>query len=214
MRGKLTLLAKGVRKPASRKAGHIEPFTYVDLLIAKGRSIDLVTQAETVAAHRQLREDLWLSSWAYYLAELVHAYTQENDQAELVFDLLLETLDRLNRRENTMLAVRYAELHLLGLVGYQPQLFHCLQCRQLLKPEANYFSLEQGGALCPVHGINQTGAVALPLPALKVLRFLQTRPWEQVRQLQLRPEVNQQVESIEPLHRLQPGAKPALGCFP
>ena len=53
-RGKLTLLAKGVRRQASRKAGHIEPFTQVDLLVAKGKSLDLVTQAETVAAHRAL----------------------------------------------------------------------------------------------------------------------------------------------------------------
>ncbi|MGC8781903.1 MAG: DNA repair protein RecO, partial [Anaerolineae bacterium] len=37
-RGKLSLLAKGVRRQASRKAGHIEPFTLVDLLVVKGRS--------------------------------------------------------------------------------------------------------------------------------------------------------------------------------
>ena len=52
-RGKVTLLAKGVRRQASRKAGHLEPFTYVELLVAKGKSLDIVTQAETVEAHRQ-----------------------------------------------------------------------------------------------------------------------------------------------------------------
>ena len=51
-RGKVTLLAKGVRRQASRKAGHLEPFTHVELLVAKGKSLDLVTQAETVEAHR------------------------------------------------------------------------------------------------------------------------------------------------------------------
>src|SRR5512146_516604 len=70
-RGKLSLLAKGVRKPASRKAGHIEPFTYVELLVARGQNLDLVTQAETREAHRRLREDLWRSTWAYHVAELV-----------------------------------------------------------------------------------------------------------------------------------------------
>jgi hypothetical protein len=43
-RGKVTLLAKGVRRAASRKAGHLEPFTHTDLLVAKGASLDLVTQ--------------------------------------------------------------------------------------------------------------------------------------------------------------------------
>src|SRR5512143_2107684 len=100
-RGKLTLLAKGVRRPASRKAGHIEPFTYVDLLVARGHSMDLVTQAETIEPHRQLREDLWRSGLAYYVCELADAFTQEADPNELVFDLLLETLGRLDEGAQT-----------------------------------------------------------------------------------------------------------------
>jgi len=137
-RGKLTLLAKGVRRTASRKAGHIEPFTYVELLIAKGKSLDLVTQAETVEAHRRLREDLWRSSLAYYVAELTDAFIQDEDPHELLFDLVLETLGRLDRSENLPLAIRYCELHLLALAGYQPQLFRCVQCNELLKPEVNF----------------------------------------------------------------------------
>jgi DNA repair protein RecO (recombination protein O) len=195
-RGKLTLLAKGVRKQASRKAGHIEPFTHVDLLVAKGHNMDLVTQAETIGAHRRLREDLWRSSWAYYIAEMVDAFTQEADPNEPLFDLLLETLDRLDQSERPALAVRYAELHLMGLAGFQPQLFHCVHCDQLLKPETNYFSLERGGALCPAHGEGQGDVVTLPLPLLKVLRFMQTRPWEQVAQLQLGPEVSRELEAL------------------
>ena len=91
-----TCLAKGVRRAASRKAGHIEPFTYTDLLVAKGANLDLVTQAETIAAHRHVREDLWLSSLAYYVVELADAFTQDEDPNALLFDLLLETLDRLD----------------------------------------------------------------------------------------------------------------------
>jgi DNA repair protein RecO (recombination protein O) len=195
-RGKLALLAKGVRKSASRKAGHIEPFTYVDLLIAKGHNLDLLTQAETLEAHRRLREDLLLSAWGYYVTELVDTFTQDADPNPLLFDLLLETLGRLDKGSNPALAVRYYEIHLLSLVGYQPQLFHCVQCERLLKPELNYFSLERGGALCPAHGTDQPAVLELPLPVLKVLRFMQTRPWEQVGQLQLRFEVSRELEAV------------------
>ncbi len=195
-RGKLTLLAKGVRKSASRKAGHIEPFTYVELLVAKGKSLDLVTQAETLEAHRALREDLWRSSWAYYVVELADAFTQDDDPHAPLFDLVLETLNRLNAGVDPALAVRYYELHLLSLVGYQPQLFHCVQCDAPLQPEVNFLSLERGGALCPGHGSHHPETIALPVPVLKVLRFMQTRPWEQVAQLQLSPAVSRQVESV------------------
>jgi DNA repair protein RecO (recombination protein O) len=64
----------------------------------------------------------------------------------------------------------------------------------LLKAETNFLSLERGGALCPQHGAHQVGTMVLPLPVFKVLRFLQTRPWEQVSRLRPSPEVSRQVE--------------------
>ncbi len=157
-RGKLNLLAKGVRRAASRKAGHIEPFTYTDLLVAKGANLDLVTQAETIEPHRRVREDLWLSSLAYYVVELADAFTQDEDPNALLFDWTLETLP--------------------------------------LAPEVNFLSLERGGCLCPPHGANVAGTIALPVDVLKVFRYLQRYPWEQIAALQLRPDVLAQVESI------------------
>ncbi len=195
-RGKINLLAKGVRRAASRKAGHIEPFTFTDLLVAKGASLDLVTQAETIAAHRHVREDLWLSSLAYYAVELADAFTQDEDPNALLFELLLETLGRLDANQAVTLAVRYYELHMLDLAGYQPQFFHCVQCNQPLQQEVNFLSFERGGCLCPKHGSNLPGTVALPLDVLKVLRYLQSRNWEQVAILQLRPEVLSQIEAL------------------
>jgi DNA repair protein RecO (recombination protein O) len=195
--GKMTVLAKGVRRQASRKAGHIEPFTYTELLVAKGKSLDLVTQAETIEAHRHVREDLWRSSWAYYVVELADAFTQEADPNSLLFDLLLETLRRLDAEEiDPSLTVRYYELHMLALAGYQPQLFRCVQCNELLKPEVNFLSLDSGGCLCPKHGANRAGTLALSLPVLKVLRYLQTREWEEVAVLQLGTEVSRQIEQV------------------
>ena len=46
-KGKIRVVAKGVRKLKSRKAGHLEPFTRVQLQLAKGRDLPIVTQAET-----------------------------------------------------------------------------------------------------------------------------------------------------------------------
>jgi DNA repair protein RecO (recombination protein O) len=195
--GKMTLLAKGVRRQASRKAGHIEPFTYTELLVAKGKSLDIVTQAETIEAHRHVREDLWRSTWAYYVVELADAFTQELDPNSLLFDLLLETLGRLDATDvDPALAVRYYELHMLALAGYQPQLFRCVQCNELLKPEVNFLSLDSGGCLCPKHGANRGDTAALSLPVLKVLRYLQTREWEEVSLLRLSPEVSRQIEQV------------------
>src|SRR5512143_252235 len=77
--GKTRALAKGARKIASRKAGHIEPFTHVKLQLAKGRDMPLVTQADTVDAYQPLREDLVLTSQAAYVLELLDRFTYEDE---------------------------------------------------------------------------------------------------------------------------------------
>jgi len=56
--GKLRAIVKGARKLRSRKAGHLEPFTRVQLMLARGRDLWIVTQVETVDAYMPLREVL------------------------------------------------------------------------------------------------------------------------------------------------------------
>ncbi len=129
-------------------------------------------------------------------SELADAFVQDDDPHQLLFDLLLETLGRLDRGADPLLVVRYYEVHLLSLAGYQPQLFRCVQCGELLKPEVNFLSLARGGCLCPQHGANHPETLALPLPVLKVLRFLQSRGWDEVAALQITPTTMSQVEAV------------------
>lgn len=194
-RGKLRLLAKGVRKTTSRKAGHVELFMLTDMLVAQGRTWDIISQAEIVEPYRDLREDLDKTSNAYYLAELVDRFTEEHDPNQPLFELLAVTLAHLSSND-LFLALRYFELHLLGLTGYQPQLYFCLACNEALEPVDNYFHIADGGTLCPEHGRDRPNAELLPLPVLKVLRFLQTEPWDKISRLQLNANTRQHGESL------------------
>ena len=56
--GKHELIAHGVRKTTSRKAGHLEIFSHASLVIAEGRTWDIITEASTVESYRHLRQDL------------------------------------------------------------------------------------------------------------------------------------------------------------
>ncbi|MCD6289341.1 MAG: DNA repair protein RecO [Anaerolineae bacterium] len=195
-RGKLRLLAKGVRKILSRKAGHIEPFTYSTFLVAKGRTWDIITQADTIEAYRALRQDLLRTTYAYYVAELVDRFTEEDDASRPTFDLIRDTLSRLCGEDDPYLIVRFFEMRLLSLAGYQPQLFVCVRCRADLEPVTNYFSLADGGVLCPRCGEGIPQAEPLPVNTLKVLRFIQTREYDWVRRLNLKPELRAEVERL------------------
>src|SRR5438105_7819952 len=87
--GKVRAVAKGVRRAVSRSAGHLEPFTLSDVLFAVGRELDVISQADTLEAFRGVREDLDLTTHAYYLAEVVDLLTEDRMENRAVFDALV-----------------------------------------------------------------------------------------------------------------------------
>ena len=192
--GKIRAIAKGVRKPTSRKSGHVELFTHSQFLIAKGRSLDIVTQAETVHAFRPLREDLLRTTYAYYAAELVDLFVEEGIENHPLFDLLLAMLGWLGDASDLDLTTRFFELRLLSLLGYRPQLFQCVACRRPIEPATNFFSAADGGILCANCGQNHRGAKEITLNALKVLRFLQTREYDTCCRLRLSRSLHSELE--------------------
>jgi len=184
--GKLRLVAKGVRKPTSRKAGHLESFTRSQLLVARGRNLDIITQAEMLEPYLRLRSDLWRTSHAYYVGELVDRFSEEQSENPPLYRLLCKVLGWICEAQDLALALRYFELSLLDLAGYRPQLFHCLKCNTELEPMVNYFSSQEGGVLCPGCGQAEPSALPMPLGALKVLRYMQTHPYADCASLQLK----------------------------
>ncbi len=220
--GKIRAIAKGARKPSSRKSGHVELFTHSALLLAKGRNLDIVTQADTLDAFLPLRENLERLGFAYYFAELVDQFAEEGDPSaraeryapssedgavenQPLFDLLLHSLKWLGEEatEPARLA-RYFELRLLLYVGYRPQLFKCVHCGKVLEPVDQYFSAEAGGVIDPNCAATPRGSIEahardlqpISLHALKVLRYLQTREWASVRALRLSAETDTEVETL------------------
>jgi DNA repair protein RecO (recombination protein O) len=192
--GKVDAVAKGVRRPTSKLAGHVEPLTYSAFLLARGRELDIVTQAETLEPLTPLREDLERVGRALYAAELVERFTPERQESYPVFKLLLETLRRLATRDDLDLVVRYFEVQLLDALGYRPQLDRCVSCESELEPTTNFWSAASGGVLCPACGTNDPLALALSLSALKVLRLLQRSGFARAAQVRIDRALAQELE--------------------
>ncbi|MEZ4640679.1 MAG: DNA repair protein RecO [Caldilineaceae bacterium] len=102
--GKRDLIAKGIRKTTSRKAGHLELFTHVSMLVAQARTWDIVTEATAVESFRHLREDLDSISCAAYVAELVDVFGEASDDSRNLWDLLLLALRRTRRSRSRSLS--------------------------------------------------------------------------------------------------------------
>ena len=188
-KGKISAIAKGVRKIRSRKAGHLEPFTRVNLFLAKGRNLDIVTQAETVDPYMGLRYDLQRVAFASYVVEVLDRFTYEEGQNISMFNLLTGTLSRLETRHNLETVVHYYEIRMLDLLGFRPQLFECVDCGREIQPEDQYFSPLVGGAVCPRCGSSRPEAWKVSKDVLRYLRHLQRSRWTKVEEVEIPPDV-------------------------
>lgn len=194
--GKVKAVAKGVRKPRSRKAGHLEPFTHAELLLAQGRDLAIVTQAQAIDAYLNIRADLVLVAYASYVIELLDRFTYEEGENVALFRLLRETLSRINQKTEPAFAVRYYEIRLLDLVGYRPQLLHCVNCGDEIRAEDQYFSFEKGGVMCRKCGLKGSGARPISMPALRILRHFQRSSYNEAKRIKLSLVVDNELEAL------------------
>jgi DNA repair protein RecO (recombination protein O) len=169
-RGKFEGVARGIRKARSRMRGHLEPLTFSRFLMARGRNLDVFTQAETVRSFPNVAADLDRWATASYLLELVDRFTVEHAPNRDLFHLLYASLESLDGGSAADLVPRYFELHVLALTGFDVYLDGCAACGGRLPPENTLVAAAAGGLVCrqcrPEAG---TGRL-LSVPAIKVLR--------------------------------------------
>jgi len=194
--GKLRIVAKGARKTTSRKAGHLEPFMRSALQLAQGRDLWIVTQAETINAFLPMREDLQRLSIASYVIELLDKFTYEDGSNPQLFRLAVETLERLCTTDSIFVVLRYYEMRLLDIMGYRPQLFQCIGCREEIKAEDQYFSALVGGVICPRCSHQYEDIRKISVDALKYLRHFQRSTYKEAMAATPGENVMQEVEKI------------------
>jgi len=194
-RGKIEAVAKGVRRPKSKMAGHLELLTHSQVRFARGRNLDTIIGSQTIDSFLNMKNDLWLSSCGLYTAELVNQFTVEHLAIPRLFELFLETLQRIARADSPDLTLRYFELHLLELVGYRPQLQECVACHVELKPEVNAFCSSAGGILCPNCQFEHPAAFPISVDALKVLRLFQRSTFEVVSRLKINSDLSRELKA-------------------
>ncbi len=195
-RGKLRAIAKGVRRMRSRKSGHLQPFTRAALLLARGRDLWIVTQAETVEAYLPLRDDLLRTAYAAYVVELLDRFTYEEGANPALYRLLTDSLQRVAADADAFPGLRYYEMRLLDLLGYRPQLFQCTLCQETITAQEQFFSADQGGVLCPRCGASFPAARAVSLAALKFLRHYQRSTYRDALRAEIAAPVRQEVETL------------------
>lgn len=161
--GLLRVVAPGARKQNSKLAGRSGLFVVNELLVAKGRSLDKITQAETLESYPGLSKNLSKLAASQYLAELVLCHALSEQPQEELYELFNEHLRRLERLPRTpsgqsetssvLAHLSQAVFHLLVLAGIAPQVRVCCVTQHFLKPDFTNpdwrvgFSVDAGGTV-------------------------------------------------------------------
>jgi DNA repair protein RecO (recombination protein O) len=118
--GRISLMAKGIRRPKSKKRGHLEIFSLVKFQAITGHGIDLMTEADIIDDFKDIRKSLAKVSLAYYFMEVIGKITHEGEPNTDLFNLLLDFLNTLNKTNSLKKLRLNFILKLLTLMGYWP----------------------------------------------------------------------------------------------
>ena len=116
--GKISAIAKGVRRPRSKKGGHVELGNWCKLFVAKGKNLDLLTEVETNKAFGIDNFSSAKANKIYHLLELVDSLTQHEQKNQKVFFLLLQYLDEISKGNNFDLISSVFKVKLLAELGF------------------------------------------------------------------------------------------------
>ncbi len=148
--GKVRAVAKGVRKSGSRFGARLEQTSHVALQCYRGRDLDVVTQVETIEAHRRLRENYTSLTHAVSMLEAIDQVAQEREPCVELYRLLTGALRTLTETPSPVITPGFF-WKLLSLEGFHPHIGGCVRCSNVDGPFVA-FDLADGGVLCETCG--------------------------------------------------------------
>lgn len=143
--GKVRAVAKGVRKTKSKIGARLEPMAHVELLLHRGRELDVVNQVETVDSAPSLHEDLDRMTQAMAVLEAVDLVSPDREPSRALYDMLVGALRSLVAHPSPMLVAGFY-LKLLALEGVGPEVISCVGCGSA--DGIVSFDIARGGVQC------------------------------------------------------------------
>ena len=146
--GKISAIARGAYRPKSKLTGSIQPFSYNNFIMYKGRNFYYINQVDVIDSFYSIREDINRSMCGAYLLELTDASIFEEEENTRLFQLFKKGLKVLSTLKKDFLkfVLSYETKH-ISFLGYKPLLSHCIICGN--KKISDFkFNIDLGGVVC------------------------------------------------------------------
>ncbi len=193
--GKLSVIAKAIRKPTSRLGFSLDQLSRVKLTLAHGRTLDTVTNAELLDGHQELAGNIEAFAYASHISELVHRLTQERQENRQVYDLLAGSIRAIADGLDPFAVARFFELNLFSILGFRVELYQCINCGRDLEASMNPMSTRLGGFLCANCREEDRAAVPFSINAQKYLRLIDRGGLRQTVNRELGTDLRVELES-------------------
>lgn len=169
--GKVGVLVRGAKKPKSRHAALVQPFTYGQYVYFRNTGLGTLNAGEIVESYHELREDLVKASYASYACELLDRVLQDEETGTFWFKQLKACLQALKDEKDPVVITSLYEMKILQASGYGPQFDECISCNQERPDEQLFISPRLGGVLCRACKHFDPPAMSVSPKALKLLRL-------------------------------------------
>ncbi len=175
--GLVRAVAKGVRRTRSKFGGRLEPMSHVDLQLHTGRSLDIVTQAESIHPFAQYvgADYARYTAGTAVLETALRLLPVEREPSTALYGLLVGGLNALTvtRREPGLVLDSFA-LRALAVSGYGPGFDACTRCGAPGPHSA--VAVDAGGVVCPP--CRAPGTAHVPAETVRLLGQLLSGEWD------------------------------------
>lgn len=154
--GKITAIAKSILKHSSVQAMHLDVLNLVEFDLISGRATPIITGAQCINSHRQIKQSLPALASAQFFMEVLDKIVMDGEKDASLWEFLIGILEKLkSNTSNPLPVLRNGQAELLKLLGYFPIIDRCVLCYLEMRPEGGCedtegwsLSLEMGGILC------------------------------------------------------------------
>lgn len=191
--GKTSAIAKSAKKSVKRFPGVLEPFSRLNVVLAKGRGkgMPVLQEAYLEEPFFRIREDIVKTAYASYWSELIYLWMAEDEPQEDLYRLTSHVLTELNRGETPMevLSILF-QMRFLSLAGFRPNFEHCHSCKTCLdriRHASVVSDPAKGGIICPTCVGPVNGQLAISKGTLKQLMWTDAGDLERAARVRFTP---------------------------
>lgn len=150
-------VAKGARRPSSTFSTRLEIFSNVEILLAKGKNLDIVREAKLINAYTGIRSNIEKIVCSSPAMELLEKVTLQNHINENLYKMTINFLNVVEDIDDTYYLKALCAAHLIkvcSIIGFRPSLVNCVVCGDDVSDMVDNinlkcnFSIDDGGVVC------------------------------------------------------------------